>query len=514
VAGAVPPQPPPRSLGESVRTAAHRFGDRTAVVAPDGWHLSYRDLDRCSDEVAAGMAAHGVRPGDVVALLLPSSPDYLVAYAAAAKAGAVTAGINPRLAPPERAALLQLAEPALVVGTAALLDGAVSDQRVVEAVVAHAPDGVIAPLRDTPSGSAAEPAAGDPVAIVFTSGTTGTPRGAVFTNRHLAAVAELDAGPRLRGGGPPGGALLASTELVHVGVMTKLGWYLALGHTLHLLRRWRAADALRVIAGERITTVGAISAQVALMLRQPDFDAFDLSAVQAIVAGGGPSPPALVREARARFGAAYSIRYSSTESGGVGTGTAFDADEEEALHTVGRPRDGVAVQVRDADAAPVGPGETGTVWLRSPAVMAGYWRDAAATRAALAAGWLRTGDLGVIDDRGCLRLVGRDGDVFIRGGYNVHPQHVEAVLAEHPMVAEVVIAPRPDPVLGEVGVAVIVARGTPPGLEALRAFAAPRLARHELPDDLLVVPGLPRTAVDKVDRRRLAAMLTPRQASG
>jgi acyl-CoA synthetase (AMP-forming)/AMP-acid ligase II len=514
VVGALPPQPPPRSLGEAVRTAARRFGDRTAVVAPEGWHLSYRDLDRCSDEVAAGMVARGIRPGDVVALLLPSSPDYLVAYAAAAKAGAVTAGINPRLASPERAALVQLADPALVIGTAGLLQGAVGGQRVVEVLAAHRPDGVIAPLRDPSPAPAAEPAAGDPVAIVFTSGTTGTPRGAVFSNRHLSAVAVLDAGPRLREGGPPGGALLASTELVHVGVMTKLVWYLTLGHTLHLLPRWRAGDALRVIAEERITTVGAISAQVALMLRRPDFDDFDLSAVRTIVAGGGPSPPALVREARARFGAAYSIRYSSTESGGVGTGTALDADDEEALHTVGRARDGVAVQVRDPDAVPVGPGETGTVWLRSPAVMAGYWRDDAATRATLVSGWLRTGDLGVIDGGGCLRLVGRDGDVFIRGGYNVHPQHAEAVLAEHPAVAEVVIAPRPDAVLGEVGVAVIVARGTPPSLASLRAFAASRLARHELPDDLRVVAHLPRTAVDKVDRRRVAAMLTPCQDSG
>jgi acyl-CoA synthetase (AMP-forming)/AMP-acid ligase II len=497
-----------------VRRAARRFGDRPAVVAADGGILTYAELDRASDEVAAGLAARGVRPGSVVGLVLPSSPDYLVAYVAAAKCGAVTAGVNPRLAPVQRAGLLALADPALVIGTADLLDGCADGQTVVEVSVAPARV-PLAALRAALPAPTASPSPADPVAVVFTSGTGGTPRGAVFTHGHLDAIARLDAGDRLDAPGvPSGGAMLASTELVHVGMMTKLGWYLALGHTLHLLRRWRAADALRVIAAERVTTVGAISAQVALMLRQPDFDEHDLSAVRTIVAGGGPSPPALVREARERFGAAYSIRYSSTESGGVGTATALDASDEEALHTVGRPRPGVALQIRHEDGRPAPPGETGAVWLRSPAVMAGYWRDAAATRETLRGGWLRTGDLGHLDERGCLRLAGRAGDVLVRGGYNVHPERVEAVLAEHPGVSEVALVARADPVLGEVGVAVVVARDAPPDLEALRAFAATRLARHELPDDLRVVPALPRTAVDKVDRRRLAAMLTPRQGDG
>jgi acyl-CoA synthetase (AMP-forming)/AMP-acid ligase II len=147
------------------------------------------------------------------------------------------------------------------------------------------------------------------------------------------------------------------------------------------------------------------------------------------------------------------------------------------------------------------------VLLRSGAVMAGYWRDPELTAATLDAdGWLRTGDLGELDVRGCLRLVGRTTDMYIRGGYNVHPQEVEAVLLEHPAVADVAVVPRADPVMGEIGVAVVVvaAGQAVPTVDALRAFAAPRLAAYKLPEAVRVVTELPLTSMDKLDRRALA----------
>ena len=338
---------------------------------------------------------------------------------------------------------------------------------------------------------------------MLTSGTTGPPRGAVFTDRQLAAIGRIDAGEGWGGGGP----MLVSTEPVHVGVMTKLPWYLRRGMRLHLLRRWRAADALRVVADERMRSIGGVSAQIALLLREPDLDTYDLSAVETVVVGGGPSSPGLVTAARERFGAAYSIRYSSTESGGVGTATAFDSPDEEALHTVGRPRAGVALEIRDDAGGALPAGEVGRVALRSPAVMARYWRDPDATAATLVDGWLVTSDLGYRDDAGRLVLTGRASEMYIRGGYNVHPQQVEAVLGTHPQVAEVAVVPRPDPVMGEVGVAVVVPRdpGAPPSLEDLRTHGGERLARHELPEALRLVAALPRTPMDKLDRRGLAA---------
>ncbi len=502
------------TLARTVPEAARRFGDAAAFVSArlaDGsgaWPLSYADLDRCSDEAAAGLAAAGVAEGDLVCLLLPSTPDYVVAYAALAKLGAITAGVNPRFTPPERSAVLDVARPAAVLATPELAGGVTTDARVLTVDRATGVDAILAGIRAGHGGDAPPPLddPDDPdrlVAVVFTSGTTGTPRGAMFANRELAAVTAADVGDRWGGGGH----LLAATQLAHVGFMTKLPWYLRLGTTTHLVERWRAGEVLDLIERHHMASVGGIAPQVALMLRDPRFDDRDLSCVQTIVMGGAASPPALVREARERFGAAYSIRYSSTESGGIGLGTAFDADDEEALHTVGRPRPGVRVSVRDDDGRPVPDGEVGELWLRSPTQMRGYWRDPEATAATVVDGWLRTGDLARIDERGLVHLAGRATEMFIRGGYNVYPAEVEAVLADHPGVAEVAVVARPDEVLGEIGVAVVVPAdpASPPDLDDLRAFAGARLAHHKLPEALRIVDELPRTSMDKLDRQAMAA---------
>ncbi len=491
-------------LPETVAEAARRFGDTPAFVAAGGWAVTYAELRRLSDEVAAGLAARGVGEGDVVALALPSTPDYVIAYLAAAKVGAATAGVNPRLTPTERAAVLAVADPKLVITTDALADGVPDGVDHVVVEPARTPDTLLTPLQ---GGTAAPPRLADDldrlVAIVFTSGTTGTPRGAMFTNRELEAIVAADVGDTWGGGGP----MLASTQFAHVGFMTKLPWYLRLGTTTYLLDRWRAGDVLRLVADQGITSVGAVAPQLALMLRDPAFDEVDLSHVRTIIAGGAFSPPELVREARRRFGAAYSIRYSSTESGGVGVGTAFDADDDEALHTVGRPRPGVELGIRGDDDRAVPDGEVGEIVLRSPCMMRGYWRDPEATAETLRGGWLHTGDLGWIDAAGCLHLAGRRKEMYVRGGYNVYPVEVEAVLGEHPAVAEVVVVPRADPVMGEVGVACVVPAEDlgPPDLESLRSFAAERLAHHKLPEAVVVIDEVPLTSMQKIDRRSLAA---------
>ena len=473
------------TLAATVREAARRFGDRSAFVDPDGSRLSYADIDARSDEVAVGLLAAGIGPGDVVLLRLPSDSTYVVAYAAAAKVGALTAGVNPRLAEPEQQAVAAVAGGALVLATA----DEVEDLRR---------PGAVPPLADD---------ADRPVAIVFTSGTTGQPKGALFRSRQLAAVTRIDVSDAWGDPAAPPTPMLASTQFAHVGFMTKLPWYLRLGTTTHILGRWRAADTLACVAEHRIPTLGAVAPQVALLLRE-DLEAHDLTCLQALIVGAAASPPALVREARARLAPGYSIRYSSTESGGCGTGTAFDADDEEALFTVGKPRGGIEVGICDDDTGPLPDGEVGEVWLRSPTVLSEYWRDPAATEAALLRGWLRTGDLGSIDGQGNLRLAGRLKEMFIRGGYNVYPAEVESALADHPLVAEVAVVPRPDDVMGEVGVAVVVpARpGRPPTLEELRNFLEPRLARYKLPEAIRVVVELPLTPMQKVDRRALAAL--------
>ena len=480
-----------------VAEAARRFGDRIAYVTERGWPLTYADVDRISDEVAAGLAREGVTEGDVVALVLPPGPEYLLAYIAAAKLGAITAGVNDRLSSTERSAVLDIARPTLTIDDRQPAEGA---------------DDVLHALRVRGEAPPPRPDDADrPVAIIFTSGTTGLPKGAVYCNRQLAFITQTDTGGRW----DSGGRSFSGTSFAHLGFMTKLPGSLMRGGTTFIMERWRAADALELLAREKMTTVAGVPTQLALMLRQPDFDAFDLSSVAYIIAGGGPITPGLAEEARRRFAAQLATRYSCTEAG-IGLGTAFDDPDEDAIVSVGRPHASVELSLRDANgdaAAPgeVGPEEVGEVCLRSPAVMSGYWQDPDQTAAAFTGdGFVRTGDLGWIDDRGRLRLVGRSKEMYVRGGYNVYPVEVEAVLSTHPDVAAVAIVPRPDDVMGEIGVAVVVPRDAAhaPALDDLRAFARDHVAAYKLPEALVVRDDLPLTAGEKIDRRALVADTT------
>jgi len=467
----------------TVAEAARRFGDRIGYVTEQGWSLSYADVDRISDEVAGGLAREGVAEGDVVALVLPPGPEYLLAYCGAAKLGAITAGVNDRLSQRERAAVLEVAQPTLTLDDPSAVLG---DLRVRDNVPAHLvedPDRV--------------------VAIIFTSGTTGLPKGAVYRNRQLAFITQTDTG----GAWDTGGRSFSGTSFAHLGFMTKLAGSLQRGGTTFIMKRWHAAEALALVAREHMTTVAGVPTQLALMLRRADFDSFDLSSVRFIIAGGGPITPGLAEETRRRFGASLATRYSCTEAG-IGLGTAFDDPEEDAVISVGRPHASVELAVLDTDDRPVPASDIGEVCLRSPAVMSGYWRDREQTAAAFTHdGFVRTGDLGWVDDRGRLRLVGRSKEMYVRGGYNVYPVEVESVLSTHPNLAAVAIVPRADNVMGEIGVAVVVPRDPEqvPTIDELRAFAAANVATYKLPDVLVVRSELPLTAGEKVDRRALVA---------
>lgn len=473
-------------LTEAVRGAAARFGDRVAFADEHDRTLTYAELDRVSAEVASGLAAVGVQAGDVVATALPSSIEHVLVYVGTARIGAVTAAVNPRLPARHREELLALVDPVLTLAS----------RDEVQELTAMG-DGPPPEPPDDPS---------RPVVIVFTSGTTGTPKGAVFTDRQLRAVRVMDTGDRWGDPGEEPRHQIAATELAHIGFATKLPWYLRLGLTTHLLERWRASDVLDLIERHRVEVAGGIAPQIALMLRDERFNQRDLSCVRTVIGAGAASPPALIRAAIERFDATYSVRYSSTESGGLGTVLdVTDPEDRAALRSVGHARPEVALQIRDEDGRPVAVEQTGEVWLASPAVMEGYWAAPEETAEVLQDGWLRTGDRGHLDHEGRLVLEGRGSEMYIRGGYNVFPARVEAVLREHPLVADVAVVPRADDVMGQVGVAVVVpvAPSFPPGLARLRDELSDRLAQHELPEDLVVVEALPLTPMHKVDRAAL-----------
>jgi acyl-CoA synthetase (AMP-forming)/AMP-acid ligase II len=281
---------------------------------------------------------------------------------------------------------------------------------------------------------------------------------------------------------------------------------------------WSAATAIALLVSERVTVGQGVPTQWALMLAHPDLEDADVSCLRIAGTGASRVPPELVRAMRERLGCPVVVRYTSTESS-LGTGTRPDDPDEVVATTVGRPVPGVELEVVDDDGQTVAPGDVGRVRLRSGAVMRGYIGDgpdgvvidADATGAVLDdAGWITTGDLGRLGDDGNLRLVGRVTEMYIRGGYNVYPAEVEAVLGGHPGVGEVAVVGLADPVLGEIGAAVVVAVPAlaVPELAELRAFCSSRLADYKAPDRLVVVDQLPLTAMAKVDKRALVARLT------
>ncbi|MEM9201682.1 MAG: class I adenylate-forming enzyme family protein [Actinomycetota bacterium] len=494
-------------LTEIARRAAVEFADTDAFVTEHGWSITYAELDRAADEAAAGLADRGIGDGSVVAIAGPSNVDYVVVYLAAARLGAVTAGLNPRFTGAELRSCLAVLDPDLVVASPELaktmgpIDASIAVVRpgdgpsTVAARFRVADATPAGPLRDDPE---------RPVCICFTSGSTGQPRGGWYANRQLRAIADLDTGGAWGGGGHG----LSSVAMAHVGFMTKLPWMLATGRTTHLLERWRAQPILDLITRYEMPAVTGVAPQIALLLNLPAIDDHDFSHVKAIVVGGAASPPLLVDRARRVFDAPYSIRYSSTESGGIGLGTALDAGDDEALHSIGRPRPGVDAEIRDQDGVSVADDRVGELWLRSPAVMSGYWNDPTGTAETLVDGWLRTGDLAIREPSGVFRLRGRVKEMFIRGGYNVYPMEVEAALLLHPAVAELAVVPRPDDVMGEIGVAVVVPTdpSAPPTLDDLRRLGSTSLAAHKLPEAIRLVDALPRNASDKIDRRALAVI--------
>ena len=372
-------RPPNRTVkGDSMipattAEAARRFANRIAYVSETGWPLTYAEIDRISDEVAAGLARRGVTEGSVVALVLPPGPQYLLAYIAAAKVGAITAGVNDRLSARERDAVLERAAPTLVLAA----PGFVPEQHdAIELPDSESAATVLGELRI--AGETPQPLADDPdrpVAIIFTSGTTGIPKGALYGNRQLAFITQTDIGDTWDGGGRS----FSGTSFAHLGFMTKLPGSLRRGGTTFIMRRWRAADALALLSRERMTTVAGVPSQIALMLRQPDFDSYDLDSVGFIIVGGGPVTPGLAAEARAPFpcpprDAVLVHRGRHRARNRVRRRRRGRGRERRPSARERRPRGARrGRQTRRSHAI-------GEVCLRSDAVMSGYWRDPEATR--------------------------------------------------------------------------------------------------------------------------------------
>jgi len=516
--------PAARNLRDLLRAVAREASEAEAFRYRDE-RLTYREWDELADRLAAVFRTRGVRRGDVVALLLPTTPLYLIAYLAAAGLGAVTTGLNVRYRRSEIGHVLRQAGARLLLAVDRWHD--VDFRPIVESVRAELPElaeilwldadelrrstaGVVAALAgDAPAPPGATVDPGDAVAIVFTSGTTGAPKGAWYTHASLLAVAEIDARRHPEGVPRFQTHLAPGLSFAHVGTMTRIAVQIAhLGRSV-IHDTFDPAAVLAAIEGERLTHLGGIPTQLTALLDHPDRPRRDLSSLRSVLVGGAPALPSLIRRLHDELGAEVSVRYSSTEVG-IATASVPGDPADVVAATVGRATLGVELRIVDDANRPLPAGETGEVAVRSPATMRGYWRDAQATAATIdAEGWVHTADVGHLDAGGYLHLTGRRSEMYIRGGFNVHPAEVEERLAHHPKVGRAAVVGVPHPVLGEVGWAFVVPRdpGEPPTLAELRAFVGAELASFKRPDGLTLLDDVPLTPMFKVDRRALRALM-------
>jgi acyl-CoA synthetase (AMP-forming)/AMP-acid ligase II len=488
-------------------TTAH--GEQVAV-AGSGRHIRFDELHDRTGRLGAALRGLGLQPGDRVALLAANEPEYIEVQAACLRSGFTLVPINVRLADPEISFILSDCTPAVMIGgrtqharAAALaaqngtvhtfgLGAPSTVERYEDLLAAAVPDGAADPT---------DPAL--TVLVLYTSGTTGRPKGAMidraaFTARVLVNCAELKVGPT--------DVHLAALPMFHIAA------FLAYAHTVVgarvvMVPEFSPQACLATMSHEHVTTTVLVPTMLGMLLDSPELASMPPRDLRQIVYGGAPITPRLLARALDELGCDMLQQYGMTESGASTVLRPVDHDLQDVqkLSSAGTEAVSFEVAVVDDSDRPVPPGDQGEVVCRAPSLMSGYWNRPDATAEALRGGWMHTGDIGYRDERGYLHITDRRNDMVITGGENVYPREVETALCEHPEVGDVAVLGMPDPTWGQVVTAVLVEPA--PADDVLEQWARDRLAGYKVPRRWVRVGELPRNATGKVLKHELRAML-------
>jgi long-chain acyl-CoA synthetase len=460
------------NLADNLVTTAKTFPDRPAVRLDDTvW--TYAELDERSAEVAGFLRARGIQPGDRVALQLPNVIQFPAIYYGILRVGAVVVPMNPLLK--EREVDYYMSDS----GAKMLIDPASAT---------------------TPFGAAdfdvTDRSEEDTAVILYTSGTTGKPKGAELTHINLARNAEVNVRTLLHL--TEYDVVMGCLPLFHsFGQTAAMNSAISVGASLTLIPRFDAAKALEVIARDRVTIFMGVPTMYAGLLNHPARGGADLSSIRLCVSGGASLPVELLRGFEAAFGAKILEGYGLSETSPISSFNHPDRDRKPG--SIGTPIEGVEMKL--VNVSPEGVGE---IAIRGHNIMRGYWNNPSATAEAIPDGWFRSGDLAKQDDDGYFYIVDRAKDLIIRGGLNVYPREVEEVLYEHPSVAEAAVIAMPHPELGEeIGAAVALKPGMSATPEELSAFVKDRIAAYKYPRRVWLVDELPKTATGKILRREV-----------
>src|SRR6266581_2845403 len=497
-------------LGTIVSRAARRFGAKTALIAP-ARTLTYSELDDLCDRVAGGLHDIGVRPGDRVSLYSPNRWEWVVAYHAALRAGAV---VNPMLTAEEVAFVLNDCGAAAIFTSgdkAAVIAGLTRSVPTLHRVISFGPAGSgVTSFEELLSHPAAapdvpRPAPADMSTIGYTSGTTGHPKGAMQSHRAVFLNSAALFAVQTR---TDRDVMLNALPLPHVyGNVVMNGTFMA-GATLVMMERFDPAEALAAIERHRATVFDGVPTMYAMMLADRSLPGTDLSSLRICGVGGQTMPAAKMAEWERRSGAPLLELWGMTELGGAGTANPVYMPNVHGSIGFALPGTEARVAALGDASITVPDGEPGELMIRGPLVMLGYSGNEPATRAAIEPdGWMHTGDIATRDEEGHYFVVDRRKDLIITGGFNVYPAEIERVVAGHPAVAMVAVGSVPDDALGELARAYVVLR---PGATATEAevieHCRPHLAAYKRPRSVRFVPDLPKTSTGKVMRRELKTL--------
>ena len=476
--------------------------DRVAIKRDDR-ELTYAELDDAAARVAGLLRAKGVRPGDRVGIMLPNVEYFPLAYFGALRAGAAVVPMNVLLK--EREVAFYLSDS----GTKVLLawhqfanaahggaDRTDADCVLVEPGEFEALIGRCEPLAEV-----AERAPDDTAVILYTSGTTGTPKGAELTHDNLLRNVEVTVGVF---GLDDGAVTLGALPLFHAfGQTCALNATMAVGGTLTLIPRFDGGHALETIERDRVTVFEGVPTMYAAMLNHPRAGETDTSTLETCVSGGAAMPVELMRAFEERFDCKILEGYGLSETSPVASFNRHDRERKPG--SIGLPIDGVEMRVTGNDGGALPQGEAGEVEIRGHNVMKGYWQRADATAEAMTAdGWFKTGDIGRVDEDGYFFIVDRKKQLVIRGGYNVYPREIEEVIYEHPDVREAAVIGIPHDELGEeVAAAIALKDGAAATPADLRAFVKERVAAYKYPRHVWLVDELPKGPTGKILKREI-----------
>src|ERR1700685_213766 len=503
------------NLAKNLTDTTRAHGGRVAVRV-DNAAMTYRALDEASARVAALLHERGLKPGDRVGIMMPNVAEVPVVYYGVLRAGGVVVPMNPLLKVREVAYYLGDSGAGLIFAWHGFADQARggAEQADAEAIVVDEvsfPE-LLASVGPEKEGAAA--ADEDTAVILYTSGTTGHPKGAELTHGNLRSNTEVCRDEIVHAG--PDDGIFGGLPLFHVfGQTVALNVAVASGACLTLLPRFDAQHALRIIAGHQVTVFEGVPTMYVALLHAPERADYDTSSLRMCISGGAALPVEVLRGFEEAFDVPVLEGYGLSETSPVASFNQLDRVRKPG--SIGTPIRDVQMRVVDAEDHEQPEGEVGEIVIRGPNVMKGYWQRPEATAEALRDGWFHSGDLARSDEDGYFYIVDRKKDLIIRGGYNVYPREIEEVLYEHPAVAEAAVIGLPHPSLGEeVGAAVALKPGASITGEELRDYVKGQVAAYKYPRHVWIVDALPKGGTGKIQKRDIVipADLAARRGCG